>query len=401
MTDVALELSILLSVAFVGYLLATYTRQSIVIGEILVGLVVGPSLLGLVSVGELVEALALLGAIVLLFLAGLDHKFEDIFRGRYALIAAAGVVVPWVGGYVFAEVSGYPGISALFIGTALTATSIALTVTVLREMGRLDTEVGRAILGAAVIDDILSLILLAITIQAAQGSVDSLQVALLGLKAVAFIIVGAYVGKKVLQPAMVRLDESRLVAAHPEALFLVAINIAFLYSAIAEVLGLSAIVGAFLAGVSLDATRRMRGKSFKEGTEYLSTIFASVFFVSLGVLVDARLLTWAAVPFILGLSAIAMLTKLIGCALPARALGMTWRDSLLVGTGMAPRGEVALIVALLALSAGVVQQDVYVAVVMMALLTTLVTPPLMRAIAGKVKPGAPETGPAKAKAGDA
>lgn len=391
-TDVALDMSILLSVAFVAYYVATYTRQSVVVAEIVMGLVVGPSLLGWITPNELVEGLALLGAIVLLFVAGLEHKFEDIFRGRYALIAAAGVAVPWVGGYLFAEYSGFTGVSALFIGTALTATSIALTVEVLRELGRLDSEAGKAILGAAVIDDILSLILLAATLQVAAGGVQTLEVALLGAKAVAFVGVGALVGKRVLQPMLVRIDESRVVARHPHVLFLVAINFAFVYSAVAEFLGLSAIVGAFLAGVSLDATRRMRGRPFKEGAEYLTTVLAAVFFVSLGVFVDLRAIGVAAVPFMLLLTVVAMATKFVGCAIPARVMGLGWRDSLLVGAGMAPRGEVALIVALLALNAGAVGQDVYVAVVAMSLLTTIAAPPLLKAFSGRKRGALPAAG---------
>ncbi|HEV8360365.1 MAG TPA: cation:proton antiporter [Candidatus Thermoplasmatota archaeon] len=379
--NVALDITILLSVAFVAYIIATLTRQSVIIGEILVGLVVGPSLLGWISVGEFVEGIALVGAIVLLFLAGLGHRFGDIFRGRYALIALAGVVVPWVGGFLFAEYSGYDRISALFIGTALTATSIAITVNVLTELGRINTDAGRAILGAAVIDDVLGLIALAITIQSAQGGVQLAEVALIGAKAVVFILAGAIIGSRLLQPGLERLDRSKLVERHPELLFLVAINIAFLYSAVAEAIGLSAIVGAFLAGVSLDATRHMHGRSFKDGTEYLTTIFASIFFVSLGVLVDLRGLSVAVVPFMLGLTAIALATKFIGCAIPARLLGMSWRDTALVGAGMAPRGEVALIVALLALNANAIGQEVYTSVVVMSLLTTLVTPPALKWIA--------------------
>lgn len=380
--DVALDLSLLLSVAFVGYLVATLTRQSVVIGEILVGLVVGPSLLGWISVSEFVEGIALLGAIVLLFVAGLEHRFVDIFRGQYALIAAAGVAFPWAGGFLFAEYSGYPYVSALFIGTALTATSIAITVNVLRELGKMDTEAGRAILGAAVIDDVLGLLALAVTLQVAQGTVSPTEVVLLAGKAVMFIALGAYVGVKFLNAGLARLDESKLVGRHPEVLFLVAINIAFIYSAAAEFIGLSAIVGAFLAGVTLNTTRKMRGHSFKEGAEYLTTIFASVFFVSLGVLVDLRQVGPEVGVFILVLTLIAMLTKLVGCALPARLIRLSWRDSLLVGAGMAPRGEVALIVALIAISAGAVSQEVYTAVVVMSLLTTLVTPPIMKLIAG-------------------
>lgn len=381
-SDVALDLSLLLSVAFAGYLLAAYTKQSVVIGEILVGLAVGPSLLGWVSVNEFVQGMALLGAIVLLFVAGLGATFKEVFTRRYALVAGAGVVVPWLGGYLFARFGGYDFTAALFIGTALAATSIAITVNVLRELGRLDTEAGKAILGAAVIDDVLALLALAVTIQVGQGAAVQLaDIAILGAKAAGFIFLGGLLGTRLAQPALERIDRSRLVARHPEALFLVAMNIAFLYAAVAELIGLSAIVGAFLAGVSLDYTPRMRGRSFKEGADYLTTIFASVFFVSLGVLVDLRQVSLAVVPFILGLSLIAMATKFVGCALPARLLHFSWRDSLLVGAGMAPRGEVALIVALLALNARVVTQEVYTAVVVMSLLTTLATPPLLRWLA--------------------
>lgn len=389
--DVAFQMSILLSVAFVGYLVAAYTRQSVVIGEILVGLLVGPSVLGVIvirdaagaltSTGGFIQGLGLMGALVLLFVVGLEHRFADIFRGRYALIAAAGVVLPWIGGYGFATLSGLPLVPSLFIGTALTATSIAITANVLKELGRLHTDAGRAILGAAVIDDVLSLIALALTIQLGQGNVAVLDIAFLAGKAVAFILVGAILGLRVLQPLLERLDGSRVADRHPEVVFLLAINFAFVYSFAAELIGLSGIVGAFLAGVSLTATKTMRTKNFQEGAEYLTVIFAGIFFVSLGVLVDLRQVGVAVVPFILALTAIAMVTKFAGCAIPARILGLSWRDSALVGAGMAPRGEVALIVALIALTAGVVQQDVYVAVVVMSLLTTLATPPLLKRLA--------------------
>jgi Kef-type K+ transport system membrane component KefB len=388
--DVARELAVLLSVAFVGYLLAAFTRQSVVIGEILVGLAVGPSLLGLIQPGDFVEGLALMGAIVLLFVVGLQHEFHEIFRGRYALIALAGVVVPWLGGYAFALASGYPFLSALFIGTALTATSIAITANVLVELGRLQSEAGKAILGAAVIDDVLGLVALALTIQLAQqGSVQLPQVAWLIAKAALLIVVGGYGGKRLAQPLLERVDRSRIGERHPTAPFLLAMNIAFVYALASELLGLSGIVGAFLAGVALTKTRSMRGRSFREGAEYLTTILASIFFVSLGVLVDLHQVSLAIVPFVLALTLIAMLTKFVGCALPARALGLGWRESALVGVGMAPRGEVALIAALLALRAGAVGQEVYTAVVLMSLFTTLATPPLLKALAGPAPRKAP------------
>jgi Kef-type K+ transport system membrane component KefB len=153
------------------------------------------------------------------------------------------------------------------------------------------------------------------------------------------------------------------------------------YALVSELIGLSAIVGAFLAGVALKRTRSMRSKSFREGAEYVTTILASIFFVSLGVLVDLRQVPLSVLPFVAALTLVALVTKFVGCGVAARLVGMGRRDSALVGAGMAPRGEVALIVALLALQAGAVQQDVYVTVVLMSLLTTLVTPPLLRRLA--------------------
>lgn len=387
--DVARELAILLTVAFAGYLVATFSRQSVAIGEILVGLAVGPSLLNLVQPTEFVEALALIGALVLLFAVGLEHRFEDIFRGRYAVIAIAGVVVPWVGGFGLAALWGYPTASAVFIGTTLTATSIAITAVVLKEMGKLDSEVGKAILGAAVIDDVLGLVALAVTLQIAQtGTVELPGVGWLLLKAAALIVIGGLGGIRVLTPLLRRMGESSVGKRHPESIFLLALNIAFVYALVAELLGISGIVGAFLAGVVLHPSAAKGAVSFHVSAETLTTVFAGIFFVSLGVLIDLRQVAWAVVPFVLLLTLVAMATKVFGCALPARFLGMSRKDSLLVGAGMAPRGEVALIVAVLGLQAAAIGQDVYTAVVMMSLLTTLLTPPILRWLARPAAQGA-------------
>jgi Kef-type K+ transport system membrane component KefB len=154
--------------------------------------------------------------------------------------------------------------------------------------------------------------------------------------------------------------------------------IAFLYAMIADVIGLSAIVGSFLAGVALTGAIIKRGKSFKEGAEYLQIIFASIFFVSLGILANFHALTLQILWFLIALTIVAFLTKIIGCYLGARIGRLSHRTSLAIGMGMAPRGEVAMIVALIGLNLGVIQQDIYVSIILMSLLTTIFVPIILR-----------------------
>ncbi len=151
------QMSLLLFVALAGYLVASRINQSAVIGLILVGILVGPSALGLITYTDFVAGLANLGAVILLFVIGLEFRIQDIVGIRNGVIAAVGVIVPWIGGYGISIAFGFDTSSAIFIGTALTATSIAITANVLREMGKLQTDAAKAIIGAAVIDDVLSL----------------------------------------------------------------------------------------------------------------------------------------------------------------------------------------------------------------------------------------------------
>jgi len=147
---------------------------------------------------------------------------------------------------------------------------------------------------------------------------------------------------------------------------------------IAELVGLSAIVGAFIAGVSFEGVRLHQSKNLKEGAEYLQIIFASIFFVSLGILADFHALTPEVVVFLIALTTIAIITKVVGCGIPAKLSGLCTKDALIVGFGMAPRGEVAMIVALIGLETGIIGQEVYVTLVLMSLLTTLITPIVYR-----------------------
>jgi Kef-type K+ transport system membrane component KefB len=378
LSSIEFQVSLLLFVALGGYLLASRINQSAVVGEILLGLVVGPSFLGLITYTDFVASLATMGAIILLFVIGFEFNFSDVLNLRYVVIALVGVIVPWIGGYATALLFGFPTAEAVFIGTALTATSIAITANVLRELGRLKTPAARAIIGAAVIDDVLSLLALSLSTEFVEGSVSAAAFALVIIKAALFLGIGGYAGAKYLKPLLEHLDEKPIVRKYPEFLFIFAMMIAFLYAMCAELVGLSGIVGAFIAGVSLCGVCLKHGKNIQEGAEYLHIIFASIFFVSLGVIADIHALTAEITLFLGVITVVAIITKVLGCGLPAKVMGMSRNDSLIVGFGMSPRGEVAMIVALIGLTAGIIDQGIYVAIVLMSLLTTIVTPIIFR-----------------------
>lgn len=372
------QMSLLMFVALAGYLIAYRVNQSAVVGIILAGILVGPSLLGLITYTDFVATLAHLGAVVMLFTIGLEFSVRDIAKTRNFVIAMLGVLVPAFAGFLLGSVFGYDFKASVFIGTALTATSIAITANVLREMGKLQTEAAKAIIGAAVIDDVLALLALSVSEGLVGGgiSVPSL-LATVG-KAVGFVVLGIVIGRVVLNRLIVRLDATEIARKYPESVFIFAIMVAFFYALVADAVGLSAIVGSFLAGTSFAGVRLSRGMIFREGAEHLQIIFASIFFVSLGIIMDLHQMTLSLLWFVLALTVVAFAAKVVGCGLPAAMQRMGARDSLVVGVGMVPRGEVAMIVALIGLAQGLIGQDVYTAVILMSLLTTIVPPIILR-----------------------
>ncbi len=378
LSSVEFQMSLLLFVALGGYILASKINQSAIVGEILLGIIIGPSLFGLITYTDFVRSIATLGAAILLFVVGLEFKLEDIFKLNYGIIALLGVIIPWIGGFLISRLFGYEFGSAVFVGTALTATSIAITANVLREMGKLKTPVAKAIIGAAVIDDVLSLVALSFSKQLITGDFSLGSTAFTIIKALLFLVFGILIGYKYISRIIFKIDKNSFAKKYPEFVFMFAMMVAFFYAMIAEYLGLSAIVGAFVAGVSLEGIPIRNSKNYKEGAEYLHIIFASIFFVSLGVLVDFGALTWKILFFLIFLTLIAVLTKVVGCYIPARLQGMSKEDSTIIGFGMSPRGEVAMIVALIGLDATVIGQDIYTAIVIMALITTILTPLVLR-----------------------
>ncbi len=378
LNSVQFQMSLLMFVALGGYLLAYRIRQPSSIGLVIGGVLVGPSLLGLVTYTDFVSSLAKLGAVVLLFTIGLEFEIEEIIKPKYLLIALFGVLVPWLAGWALTEAFGYGFQISLFVGTAITATSIAMTASVLQELGKLQTEAARAILGAAIIDDVLALLAFSISEEMFGGTLSTLQVLGGFGKAIAFIVIAAIPVRSLLRRLTLRLDATPMAAKFPESMFVFAMMIAFLFGIAAELVGLSAVVGSFLAGVCFTGDILKRVDIFETGSQHLKVIFGSIFFISLGVLLDLRVMTLPLLWFALALTAAAVLAKYAGCGVTARFLGFKGRDWQIIGVGMVPRGEVAMVVSLIGLSRGYIEEDVYSALILMSLLTTVIVPFVLR-----------------------
>jgi Kef-type K+ transport system membrane component KefB len=381
--------------------------QPAVIGELLVGIVIGPHALGWVGVPTpaMVEALhgqelaeeamhvtfeviAELGVIILLFLVGLETRLSDILRvgGRAGLVAIAGVVVPFGLGYLFVAQLGHPTIEAVFIGTAMVATSVGITARVLADLGHLQSSEARIILGAAVIDDILGMIVLAVV--AALGRGDDLSIGAIGLiavQAVAFTIFVALAGRQAVRSWSVHLERLRI----RNAPFVVAVLIMLGLATLSAQIGLAAIIGAFLAGMVFAELREQY--ELEHQALPLYEFLVPLFFVITGTQVNWRLFfDGSLLGIALAVTALAIVGKMVGCG--AGAAGLGWRSAAIVGVGMAPRGEVGLIVANVGRSIGAIPDEMFSIVVIMSVLTTLVVPPVLKLLyAGR--PGEPTPEP--------
>lgn len=378
MQSVEFQMSVLLFVALTGYLLASLIQQPSVVGQILAGILIGPSVIGLITYTEFVSSLGHLGAAILLFTIGLEFKIKDLLQIKYAIIGLFGVLVPWISGFGLALLFGFEPGRASLIGVALAATSIAITADVLRELGKLDSAAAKAIIGAAVIDDVLALLALSISINAGSDDTSFSDIGMMLFKATIFLVVGIYLSQRYLRSWIIKLDQTRFAQRYSEAVFVLSLMLAFAYAIGAELMGLSAIVGAFIAGVSLEGVHLKNSRNFHDGAEYLRIVFGAIFFVSLGILVDVSVFTADMFVFLIALTTVAIASKLIGCGLPAKLLGMSNRDSIAIGVGMVPRGEISMVVALLALNSGAIDQPAYIAIVLMSLLTAVFTPLVLR-----------------------
>ncbi|HLH02069.1 MAG TPA: cation:proton antiporter [Bryobacteraceae bacterium] len=342
------------------------------VGEILAGVLLGPSVLNWVQPDAILSALAELGVMFLLFRVGLEIKGSELFKvGKTAmLVAIAGVLLPFAAGAALSVAFGQNRIEAIFVGAAAVATSVGITAQVLAVKGLLDERASQVILAAAVIDDILGLLVLAVVSGMAESHIDIPGLLTTAAIAVAFTFLVARFGTSTVRRWYPTI-ERRLAAR--ESQFHFALICVFALSLLAVYVGVAAIVGSFLAGMAFSEASDRRMQDLAHGATELLVPF---FLVGIGLQFNlASFRETSTIIFSAALTLIAILTKLIGCGLPALVYGR--RDAVRVGIGMVPRGEVGMIVAQIGLGLGVVGAPVYAAVVCMALLTTLVTPPLL------------------------
>jgi Kef-type K+ transport system membrane component KefB len=380
--DVWFELTFLLAVSLVAGFVFTRFGQPKVIGYIVVGVIIGPSVLGIIQLSdtgtsglpESIAMLAELGAIVLLLMIGLECDIKEIYTRRSIMIAIGGVIVPWVGGFGVAHLMGY-GTEAVFIGATLVATSVAVTASVISELGLIGTPVAYAIVGAAVVDDVMGMVVLGISKGMITGSLDPVGLVLLVVGAVLFVVLGAWIGSRFLTRLVFDVQVEGFRRKLPMSGFILMLAFAFLYAFIAETIQISAIVGAFVAGVAFSGSALRDG--FRKGMMYLEALFVPLFFVSLGAVVYFTDM-WNSILFALVLLAAAFATKVFGCGVAARLSGMNRWDSLAVGFGMTPRLEIAMIIAYYGLSNAIIGFDVYSVVVFMGLMTAVFSPPMLK-----------------------
>ena len=388
-TRVLLTLFIMLVAAKLIAELFERLRQPAVAGEILAGVIIGPSLLGWAIPSEITSILAEIGAVFLLFTVGLETKPAAIFRvgPQAALVAVLGVVAPFIGGWLLMRAWGSTTIEALFVGTAMVATSVGITARVLSSLGLLDAPTARIILGAAVIDDILGLLVLAMVSSMATGSVNYLELLITAGLAIGFTAFIALIGAPVVTRVAPRVQRMR--SGH--GLFLFGLVLCLGLSVAAAYIGVAAIVGAFLAGMAV-AEAAEDNVVMHERMSGVIEFLVPFFLVNIGMQLRLDIFRSSSVIALCVLiTVVAIVTKLFACGLGAYNLGL--RRAAQVGMGMVPRGEVGIIVAQIGLTMAVIEAELYGVVLFMAVATTVIAPPFLKMLyAGEAAAGE-EIGP--------
>ena len=379
---------IMLSAKFFG-LVARKCKAPQVVGEIIAGLLIGPCLLNLVHTSDTIEIFAEIGVVLLMFTTGLGTNLKELLRaGPIAtLIACVGVAVPLAGGtllyslfYGFSAVGSPEFYKALFIGTIMTATSVSITVATLQELGHLKSFLGTTIVSAAVIDDVIGIVVLTCVLGASSGTGTGLGKVL--LNTVLFFVAAIVIGV-VCHRAMQWLDTRN---PHTQRITIVSMAFCFAMAYIAEqYFGIADITGAYIAGIVLCS---IQDAPYVERRVDISnyTLFAPVFFASIGLKTDISGLTAEILLFSICFVIIALITKIIGCGLAAKICRFSWGDSLKVGVGMMTRGEVALIVAQKGLEVGVVDPVYFTAVILLIVVSSVATPLVLKVLFTKMPP---------------
>ena len=353
-----------------------------VVGEIIAGLLIGPAVLGLVGQSDFISKMAEIGVIMLMFEAGLSTDMKKLKQTglKATAIACAGVFVPVVLGvvlfmsfYGFGPVGSEQFIKGLFIGTLMAATSVSITVAALKELGKLSSTVGTTIVSAAIIDDVIVIVVLTFVLSA-KGSGSSVWITM--LKAIMFFAIAILTGfivYKAFQWLDARYEHTRRIPIAALVYCMIMAYVAERYFGIAD------ITGAYVAGVVLCNLHDVKYVERKvDVSSYM--VFAPIFFAGIGLKVSFESMNPTLILFSVAFVAVALISKIIGCGLASRICGFKWNDSLKIGIGMMTRGEVALITAQKGLHAGLITSDYFTAVILMILVSSILAPILLKVL---------------------
>ena len=393
-------LAIIIVAAKISGYISVRLGQPAVLGELLAGIILGPTFLNMLGtwpvfhedehLGEIIQLMAEIGVLLLMMLAGLELDLvEMLSSGKAASLSGTlGVIVPLVLGFGTAMAFGLGQIEALFMGLALSATSVSISAQTLMELKVLRTRVGLTLLGAAVFDDILVILLLSLaSIFATGGGGDINSVFITLLRIVLYLGAAIFAGIYVLPRLTTWVD--RLPISQGTLAFVLVTTLLFGWAA--EVIGgIAAITGAFLVGLFLSRTP-LRHQLESGISSIAYGFFVPIFFVSIGLAVNLRAITGSAWIFAIIISIVAILSKILGSGGGARLSGFSWLESVQMGIGMVSRGEVGLIVAAFALTSGLLSQENFSIAVFMVIIATLVTPPMLRYSFAKEAQSDPQT----------
>ncbi|EIJ78355.1 Na(+)/H(+)-K(+) antiporter [Bacillus methanolicus PB1] len=366
-----LQLAIILFASKIAGDVSVRLGQPSVLGKLLIGIILGPSVLGLVTNTDTLAQFSQIGVILLMFIAGLETDIDEFKRtGKAsAFVGVGGIIVPLVSGFLSGMILNLTPVQSWFLGLLLSATSVSISVQALKEMNLLKSREGAAILGAAVIDDILVIIALAFLMSLAGEDVNLGTVVLKKL----FFFAGAILIGWKLVPWFLKKFASIKVT---ETVISSALIICFVYAFFAEYTGVAAIIGAYIAGVAISLTD-FKQEVFEKIETISYSIFVPVFFTFIGITAQFSGIA-EKLGLIVLLSILAVLTKLIGASIGAKAAGFSWNSSFGIGAAMVSRGEVALIIAAIGLETKLLSQDMFTVIVAVILVTTIVTPPMMK-----------------------
>lgn len=402
------DLAIIILYAELCGLLARAVKVPQVVGQILAGLIIGPSILNLVHESEFISYMSEIGVMLIMFSAGLTTNLKELLHtGLISLaVACAGVFVPLIGGFLLFAFYYYGGIpdtgsieffKALFIGTIMTATSVGITVQVLKELGKLQTKVGQVILSAAIIDDVIGIVVLTfvITLSGAGGGAASVGIGQVCIKVLLFFVFVIVLGV-IFYNVFKVLD---MKYEHHRRMPILGLALAMLMAYSAEkFFGIADITGAYAAGIILCNLKD--SQYFTEKIDVSSYMFfAPIFFFGIGLKTDLNSIDSGIVTFSLLFIAVALLTKVIACGAVGKLAKFSFKDSLKIGVGMMTRGEVALIVASKGLTAGLVEQKFFTSVILLIICSSIATPIFLKLLfKGDSEEPAEKQIPAKASA---